>query len=155
MSGLGSFADGGSLSGGRMTAADVIRNLDLVPHPVGGHYRESYRDGACTVGYLLLGLGEIAAWHRMDSSESWYWHAGAPLALTTSPDGHDAAAYHLGPHLAGGQQPHICIAPHVWKTAETLGAWTLLSCQAAPALQADGLEIAAADWFPKPRTPAA
>jgi len=91
----------------------------------------------------------------MDTCESWYWHAGAPLALTTSPDGHDAAAYHLGPHLAGGQQPHICIAPNVWKTAETLGEWTLLSCQSAPAPKADGLEIAPADWFPKPRTPAA
>ncbi|MBC7833282.1 MAG: cupin domain-containing protein, partial [Hyphomicrobium sp.] len=27
-----------------LTAGDVIRILDLKPHPEGGHYRETYRD---------------------------------------------------------------------------------------------------------------
>jgi predicted cupin superfamily sugar epimerase len=26
------------------TAADIIRALDLKPHPEGGHYRETFRD---------------------------------------------------------------------------------------------------------------
>ena len=26
------------------TAADIIRKLDLKPHPEGGHYRETFRD---------------------------------------------------------------------------------------------------------------
>ena len=29
-----------------LSAADVIRLLELKPHPEGGHYRETFRDSA-------------------------------------------------------------------------------------------------------------
>ncbi|HWK32915.1 MAG TPA: cupin domain-containing protein, partial [Hyphomicrobium sp.] len=28
-----------------LSAADIIRILDLKPHPEGGHFRETFRDG--------------------------------------------------------------------------------------------------------------
>jgi len=73
-----------------MSAADVIRLLGLVPHPEGGHYRETFRDAATdasgraasTAIYFLLAAGEVARWHRVDAAEAWHWYAGAPLALT-------------------------------------------------------------------------
>ena len=33
-----------------MSAADVIKALDLAPHPEGGHYRETFRDPAAVGG---------------------------------------------------------------------------------------------------------
>ena len=29
-----------------ITAADIIKRLDLKPHPEGGHFRETHRDAA-------------------------------------------------------------------------------------------------------------
>ncbi|MFE1600651.1 cupin domain-containing protein [Methylobacterium sp. ID0610] len=141
-----------------LTAAEVIRLLDLKPHPEGGHYRETFRDpreidgrAASTAIYYLLDVGETSEWHRVDASEIWLWHAGAPLVLTMSPNGHDAEALHLGPDLARGQRPQIVVPAGHWQTATSLGAWTLVSCTVAPGFRFEGFEMAPPDWRPAPR----
>lgn len=140
------------------TAADIIRMLDLKPHPEGGCFRETWRDpgqdgerGSGTAIYYLLQVGEVSAWHRVDAVEIWHWYAGAPLALTVSANGHDAAAIHLGPHLSLGHKPQGIVPANHWQTAESLGAWTLVGCTVSPAFSFDGFEMAPKNWFPKPR----
>ncbi len=98
-----------NLTARNLTALEVVRLLDLKPHPEGGHYRETFRDSreidgrpASTAIYYLLDIGETSEWHRVDATEVWLWHAGAPMVITTSPNGHDAEARHLGPDLARG-----------------------------------------------------
>ena len=143
-----------------MKAADIIRTLGLQPHPEGGHYVETWRDqppdgsrGSGSAIYYLLQLDEISAWHRTDGTEIYHWYAGAPLALTVSPNGHDAHAIHLGPDLAAGQRPQATIAANAWQTAESLGRWTLVGCTVSPAFTFDGFEMAPPDWRPTPRPP--
>src|ERR687897_492755 len=93
-----------------LTAAEVIRLLDLQPHPEGGHYRETFRDphtvdgrpGSTAIHYLL-GAGEVSEWHWLDAAEILHWHAGPPLVITMSPNGHEASSHNLGPDLVGGQ----------------------------------------------------
>ncbi|HET6520829.1 MAG TPA: cupin domain-containing protein [Geminicoccaceae bacterium] len=140
-----------------MSADALIRQLGLGPHPEGGHYVETYRDrpadggrGAVSCIYFLLGAGEVSAWHRIDATEIWHHQAGAPLALTLSPDGHAAATHRLGPEVLRGQRPHVVVPPACWQTAETLGAWTLVSCTVAPAFTFDGFELAPPGWRPAP-----
>jgi len=141
-----------------MTPGDLIATFGLQPHPEGGHYVETFRDvpatggrGALTCIHFLLQAGEVSAWHRVDATEVWHFAAGAPLVLTLSPDGHETAVQHLGPDLLAGQRPHVVVPPHCWQTAETLGAWTLVSCIVAPAFEFAGFELAAEGWRPTPR----
>lgn len=141
-----------------MTAAQVIGALGLRPHPEGGHYRETFRDprevGGRSVGsaiYYLLDVGEVSAWHRVDAAEIWHWHAGAPLVITVSPNGHDASAHHLGPDLSRGQRPQLVVPEGHWQTATSLGAWTLVGCTVSPAFRFEGFEMAPPDWRPTPR----
>lgn len=141
-----------------MTAAEVIAALGLEPHPEGGHYRETFRDPRTIDGrsvgtaiYYLLALDEFSAWHRVDAAEIWHWYAGAPLVLTTSPNGHDAGAHHLGPDLARGQRPQVAVPAGHWQTATSLGAWTLVGCTVSPGFDFAGFEMAPPDWRPTPR----
>src|SRR3984885_12638131 len=134
-----------------LTAADVIRILDLKPHPEGGHYGETFRDvpvpfpsplaGKGGVGntraistaiYFLLSRGERSHWHRIDSVEIWHWHAGAPLILEIAKkfDGFDRIA--LGSDLAAGERPQAIVPARVWQAAQSLGEWTLCGCTVAP-----------------------
>ena len=143
-----------------MTAADVARLLGLQPHPEGGHFRETWRHepdgggrGAGTAIYYLLAAGEVSHWHRVDAAEIWHWYAGGPLALTVSPNGHDAWAVHLGSDLAAGQRPQAIVPAGAWQTAESLGAWTLVGCTVSPAFEFAGFELAPPDWRPTPRKP--
>jgi uncharacterized protein len=143
---------------GDLGAREVIRMFDMQPHPEGGHYVESWRTpgqpetetrAALSAIYFLLQADEVSAWHRVDADEAWLWHAGGPLALTLSPpDGLGAAAHALGPDLRAGQRPQCVVPAGHWQTAETLGAWTLVSCLVAPAFRFDGFELAPPDWRP-------
>ena len=142
-----------------MSAADLVRLLDLVPHPEGGWYRETFRDPATdgngrsrsTLIYFLLGTGDVSEWHRVDAVEVWHWYAGAPLVLTLSPDGHDAEAHHLGPSFPTGQRPQCVVPAGWWQTATSLGAWTLVGCTVAPGFDFKGFELAQPGWRPTPR----
>ena len=141
-----------------LTAREVIVRLDLSPHPEGGHYRETFRDPRAIDGrsvssaiYYLLDVGEVSAWHRVDAAEIWHWHAGAPLVITVSPNGHDAQARYLGPDIARGQHPQIVVPAGHWQTATSLGAWTLVGCTVSPAFTFAGFEVAPPDWRPTPR----
>lgn len=142
---------------GDLGANEIIRLLGLKPHPEGGHYAETFRaDGigraSSTAIYYLLKADQASAWHRVDADEHWLWHAGGPLMLTRSPiDGHGATAQTLGPDLRAGHHPQITIPAHHWQTAESLGAWTLVSCVVAPGFEFSGFEMAPSDWRPEPR----
>ncbi len=144
---------------GGMSAAEVVELLGLKPHPEGGFYRETFRDTrlveggrpASTAIHYLLGVGEASEWHRVDAAEIWHWHAGAPMAITLSPDGHDAEAHRLGPELRMRQKPQLVVPAHWWQTATSLGAWTLVSCTVAPGFDFAGFEMAPPGWRPTPR----
>lgn len=136
-----------------MTADEAAALLNLSPHPEGGLFRETFRDSAASTAiYYLLRAGEVSHWHRVDAAEVWHFYAGAPLVLTISPNGHDAHAQHLGPHLATGQRPQIVVPANQWQTATTLGAWTLAGCTVAPAFDFARFEMAPPDWRPTPRS---
>jgi predicted cupin superfamily sugar epimerase len=69
-------------------AERLVRELQLTPHPEGGHYRETYRDASgsgerahSTAIYFLLRAGEVSHWHRVDAAEVWHYYKGAPLEL--------------------------------------------------------------------------
>lgn len=138
------------------TAEEVITALNLAPHPEGGWYAETYRDpapasggrSAVTAIYFLLRAGERSRWHRVDATEIWLWHAGAPLRLSVSVDGQEAAAATLGPDLAAGERPQAVVPRDAWQAAASLGAWTLVSCVVAPAFEFAGFELAAEGWEP-------
>lgn len=139
---------------GDLGAREIIRLLDMRAHPEGGHFVETYRAeghprASSTAIYYLLQADEVSAWHRVDADEHWLWHAGGPLSLTLSPpDGKGARAQTLGPDLRAGHRPQITVPAAHWQTAESLGAWTLVSCIVAPGFEFDGFQLAPADWRP-------
>lgn len=141
-----------------LTPKEIVQHFKMQPHPEGGHYAETYRGGsgydrgAISTIHFLLEAGETSHWHRVrDAIEIWHYHAGAPLALTISPNGHDAESHRLGPEILMGQKLQIIVQPDHWQTATSLGAWTLVSCTVAPGFSFDAFELAPPDWRPTPR----
>lgn len=134
-----------------MNADALIEALKMKPHPEGGHYAETFRDqtGAngrahCTAIYFLLRAGERSHWHRVDASEIWLWHAGAPLELEI--EGQDRTV--LGADVLAGQKPQAIVPPHAWQAAKSIGEWTLVSCIVAPGFEFSGFELAPPEWRP-------
>lgn len=121
-------------------------SLDLLPHPEGGWYAETYRHpgavetpaGSRALGtaiYFLLQPGESSAWHRVASDELWFHHRGGALRLWTGGDGDDpgAAAEHLlGPDLDAGQRPQLLVPGGSWQAARPVDEAVLVSCVVVP-----------------------
>jgi len=140
-----------------LVAADVIRLLDLRPHPEGGHYRETFRDtcmvanarAASSAIYYLLGRGERSAWHRIDAVEIWHWYAGAALSLSIRDRSGETIATRLGPQLLDGERPQAVVPAGAWQAAESLGEWTLVGCTVAPGFSFAAFELAPGDVPPQ------
>ncbi len=138
-------------------AADLIRLLNLRPHPEGGHYREVFRDTppggrsrAHSTGiYFLLRKGERSRWHRIDSSEVWHFYRGSPLQLSIAPARGAAVRHVLGIGIEKEERPQIAVPARAWQCAETLGAFTLVGCTVAPGFDFTKFEIAPDGFEPK------
>lgn len=144
---------------GRPRLADA---LDLLPHPEGGWYRETWRSpqllpmdvlpgypGARAAGtaiYFLLGPGERSRWHRVRSAELWFWHRGGPLTLRlggTSPVPGAEMEILLGPDVEKGQVPQALVPPGAWQAAAPAGdEAVLVSCVVVPGFDFADFELA-------------
>lgn len=131
-----------------MTAQEMIAHLQLSPHPEGGHYRQTWvadnedsPTGTCI--YFLLAAGEASRWHRVDATEIWHYHAGAPLILSLSAtDTGPAQDLILGPDLAEGEEPQLIVPENHWQAARSTGDYTLVSCTVSPGFQFAGFVLA-------------
>jgi uncharacterized protein len=140
-----------------LSAAEVMRLLDLKPHPEGGHYHQTFRDSrmvegaraASTAIYFLLARGERSHWHKVDAVEVWHYHAGAPLKLEIAADAEGPVErVTLGADLAAGERPQAIVPAHAWQAAQSLGEWTLVGCTVAPGFEFSTFEVAPKGWAP-------
>lgn len=129
-----------------MTADQIIAKLNLAPHPEGGHYRQTWvaqnagrATGTCI--YFLLKAGERSAWHRVDATEIWLYHSGAPLLLGMAATAAGPAQDHLlTPDLNLGA-PQLIVPEHHWQRAHSTGAYTLVSCTVSPGFTFEGFTL--------------
>lgn len=132
-----------------MSEADrLIQLLDLKPHPEGGYFRETFRDGGngrafSTAIYFLLKAGEVSRWHRVDAAEVWHFYRGAPLELMIGKD-----RYILGPDIDEAQVPQLVVPPGEWQAARSLGNYTLVGCTVAPGFEFSKFEMAPDGFTP-------
>ena len=101
----------------------LIKLLDLKPHPEGGYFRETFRDGGTLAGrahstaiYFLLKAGEVSRWHRVDAAEVWHFYRGAPLELRIGKQ-----VYVLGADIDEAQAPQLVVPPDAWQSAQKSG----------------------------------
>ena len=141
------------------SAAALVRHLQLLPHPEGGYYRETYRSSGRIPGevlpasfsgernystaiYFLLEGGQYSAFHRIASDECWHFYQGIPLHI-----------YVLHP---SGELETIVLGNPVFQAVVPAGCWfasrpsepegfCLVGCTVAPGFDFADFEMAAAE----------
>ena len=127
-------------------------SLDLLPHPEGGWYRETWRApetvqtphgerSAATSILFLLEPGQSSAWHRVRSAELWVWQGGGTLLLSlggTADTPSLSRTVELGP---GGVLQHV-VEPGEWQAATPAGGQAVLSgCVVVPGFDFDDFQL--------------
>ena len=125
----------------------IAEALDLLPHPEGGWFRETWKTSArvqahggeratATGIYFLLGAGEESMWHAVRSDEVWLWHRGGPLELELGGDGDApvrADTVVVGPEVENGQRPQALVPAGMWQAARPASEQeVLVSCVVSP-----------------------
>ena len=110
------------------TAAEMIRALELKPHPEGGHYRETFRDSRQLDGRPAIDRDSVSAGARRTIALASH-RRGGDLALlrgrTTKlrlVDGSKEEIFSLGADINAGEVPQVTVPARAWQAAESLGA---------------------------------
>ena len=135
-----------------MNPKDIIKSLNLQPHPEGGWYAETWRGdeqprATGTAIYFLLEAHQFSHWHRVDAVEIWHWYAGNPMELHIHEDGITRIEM-LGPDITTTQRPQRIVPKCAWQKSIPLDDWVLVGCTVSPGFEFDGFEIAAKGWQP-------
>lgn len=144
-----------------VSAEEIIRRLELAPHPEGGHFREVFRApaqvvhpgleegdaslrAAVTSIYYLLAGDEFSAFHRVRSDEIWHLYGGGPMELHLLRPGMGYEKRVLGQNIGGGFLPQTTVGADCWQAARLAPnvPWALCGCTVAPGFDFADLQMA-------------
>lgn len=139
---------------------ELVHKLDLLPHPEGGFYKETYRsDGVipqkelgdefsgprnyCTGIYFLLTEGNFSAFHKINQDEMWHFYEGDPLRVHMIDRTGTYTFQDIGLDLDAGQLPQCTVPAGVWFASEVANAgnYSLVGCTVSPGFDFDDFEL--------------
>ena len=149
-----------------------INKLELLPHPEGGHFRETYRSAlripqaalrdsfggdrhASTAIYFLLARTQCSAFHRIRSDELWFFHAGNSMRVHVIDTSGNLQSLCLGPNPEAGDAFQVTVPAGCWFAAEVVNkkSFGLCSCTVAPGFDFEDFDLAdpnrLAEQFPQ------
>ena len=144
-----------------MNAQEYIQQLNLLPHPEGGYFKEIYCaegiisqanlpmrfSGGCaysTAIYYLLQSGDFSSLHRISSDEQWFHIDGGALTIhSIDPEG-NYIKHHIGKNLNTGELPYAVVPHGNWfgGTVDEANSFALVGCVVAPGFDFDDFELA-------------
>lgn len=128
----------------------LIQQLQLLPHPEGGYYREVYRSENCfpnsnfnefpsgrsfgTSIYFLLENKNFSAFHRIKSDEIWHFYEGCALEIISIDPNGNLEIQKLGNHPEENECFQHTVKAGNWFAARLLknNSFALVGCTVAP-----------------------
>lgn len=145
----------------------LVSAYNLLPHPEGGFYKETYRSlmtiddanaknlgfltakSSSTAIYFLLTATNFSAFHKIKSDELWHFYKGDVLHIhVISPNG-EYSIIKLGNNIENGEQFQAVVPANYWFASEvaTGGNFAFVGCTVAPGFDFEDFEMAAKDSF--------
>lgn len=140
-----------------MQVNDYIQQLQLLPHPEGGYYKETYRSESltnfegfegprnyCTGIYFLIEKNNFSALHRIQSDEMWHFYAGDALeVIEITPQG-KLIVTKVGNNLTNGDVFQYTVKAGHWfgSRVKQGGEFSLVGCTVAPGFDFRDFEMA-------------
>jgi predicted cupin superfamily sugar epimerase len=126
-------------------ADNLIKKLNMISHPEGGHYVENFKNNNVSQIYYLLKSNEKSHWHRLTKNEILHFYSGDPLEVFTSSDGIDYDLFSLG----SDDNYIYTVKANTWFAMRSAGSYSLIGCTVAPAFNFNDFELAPATWRPE------
>ncbi|AUN02363.1 cupin [Clostridium botulinum] len=136
-----------------------IEKLDMIAHPEGGYYKESFisaeniTDSDLTTTfddkrilwtsiYFLLRNGEVSNFHRLKSDEMWYYHSGSPLTIYMITPEVELITEQLGLDIEKGEKPQVLVPKnYIFGSAMNNKGYALVGCMVSPGFEFRDFEL--------------
>lgn len=144
-----------------LTVKDYIKQLDLLPHPEGGFYRETYRSvevipqnglpqgfssarNFATAIYFLIERNNFSALHKIKSDETWHFYAGNPLEVVEITEEGKLKKTLVGSNIGLGEVFQYTVRANTWfgSRVKVGGAFSLVGCTVSPGFDFNDFEMA-------------
>lgn len=132
----------------------LVESLNLLPHPEGGFYKETYRSevgiktehrerNLCTSIFFLLTSENVSRFHRIKSDELWFFHEGSPLTVhTLSENGYKSLSLGLPDSNPDLLPQQLVKANTIFgSTVDKQDSYSLVSCVVAPGFDFRDFEL--------------
>ena len=126
-------------------ADTLIKQMNMISHPEGGHYVEVLKNEYVSQIYYLLKKNERSHWHRLKKNEILHFYLGEPLEVFTSINGTDYSSFSLGLN----NNFIFTVQSNTWFAMRSAGSFSLIGCTVAPAFDFEDFELAPKGWNPK------
>jgi len=142
----------------------IIKKLELLPHPEGGFFKETYRSGGIisadnldpiyqgernysTCIYFLLTSDTFSAFHKIHQDEIWHFYSGSPIHIHEISNDGVYSKTMLGNHIENGEIPQHVVTGGSWFGATVIrdNDYALVGCTVAPGFDFQDLELAVRD----------
>ncbi|MCF8214000.1 MAG: cupin domain-containing protein [Chitinophagaceae bacterium] len=140
----------------------LINHYNLLPHPEGGFFRQTYAaseqiakealperfEGSrsfSTAIYFLLPTGSFSAFHRIKSDEVWHFYEGCPLNIHVIHPNGQYDCMKLGDNMTNGESYQLVVPANTWFASEPIGdpgSFALVGCTVAPGFDFADFELA-------------
>ena len=114
-----------------MTVDLLVKELNLLPHPEGGYYKETYRSegiisqaslspdfsgdrNMATGIYFLIAKGNFSALHKIKSDETWHFYYGDALEVIEIDTAGSIKTTHIGSNLQKGETFQYTVKANTW-----------------------------------------
>ena len=134
-----------------LSSQDIVRKLNLNPHPEGGYFRETYRSSdvlpedvldnniqgprnTSTGIYYLLESDDFSALHKINQDEMWHFYLGDAIALSMISEHGKLSTVTIGSNILKGELLQFVVPKNYWFGARILkeNSFALLGCTVAP-----------------------
>lgn len=122
-----------------------VEQLELLPHPEGGFYKETYRDdytvtnrngdirSASTGIYFLITKGNFSAFHKIESDEIWHFYDGSALEVAILHEDGQLETINIGKDIENGEKLQAVVPAGKWFASRvTKGDYVLVGCTVSP-----------------------
>ena len=125
-------------------ADTLIKQMNMISHPEGGHYVEVLKNEHVSQIYYLLKKNEKSHWLRLKKNVFLQFDLGKPLEVFTSSDGVDYKSFSLGLN----NNFIFTVHSNTWFAMRSTGSFSLIGCTVAPAFDFKDFELAPKGWNP-------
>jgi predicted cupin superfamily sugar epimerase len=144
-----------------MNVNQIIKELELLPHPEGGYYKETYRSevsikkddlphsfsGArslSTTIYFLIESGNFSAFHKIKSDEIWHFYAGDALEVIEMDETGKVKLTAVGSKMNEAEVFQYVVKANTWfgSRVKASGKFSLVGCTVSPGFDFLDFEMA-------------